>query len=107
MVGGNIFMRLEQEQRRASCFRKTKLVKKKLNFWTLNILLTIMTSFLLNGGVLSASTEMISPGKGAIGAIKLQGKNTLTRGNTFSISHQLEKALAKRNQISVLPKENR
>ena len=74
-------------------------MKKKFNFWILNVLLTIMTSFLFNNGVLSASTKMISPGNGAIGTIKLQGKNALTRGNTFAMSHQLKKALVKRETM--------
>lgn len=57
-------------------------MKKKLNFWILNILLTATTSFFLNGGGFEEHKREISPSKGGIGTLKLSGKNFARSGGS-------------------------
>ncbi len=78
-------------------------MKKKLNFWTLNIFLTVVISFLFNSGVLAGHKGAISLSKGRMGTFKLSGKNFATpvKGNISSVSHHFSKPLERSNQISV------
>ena len=50
-------------------------MNKKLNFWILNIFITVATSFFLNSGSFEEHRREISPSKGGIGTLKLSGKN--------------------------------
>ena len=84
-------------------------MKKKLNFWTLNIFMMGVTSFLFNGGVLAGHTEAISLSKGRMGTFKLSGKNFATpvKGTISGVSHYFSKPLERSNQISVQQKEEK
>ncbi len=55
-----------------------RFMKNKLNLWIINIFLTVVTSFLLNGGLFAGHTEGSSLSKGGMGTIKLSGKNLTT-----------------------------
>lgn len=53
-------------------------MKNKLNLWIINFFLTVVTSFLLNGGLFAGHTEGSSLSKSGMGTIKLSGKNLTT-----------------------------
>ena len=84
-------------------------MKKKINFWTLNIFMAVAASFFFNGGVLVGHTGTISLSKGRMGTFKLSGKNFVTpvKDNISSISHHFSKPLEQSNWISVQQKEKR
>ena len=50
-------------------------MKKKFNFWIVNIFLTVVISLLLNGGIFAGDTEVTPLIKKGMGTIKLLGKN--------------------------------
>ena len=68
-------------------------MKKKLNFWILNIFLTVVAAFLLSGGVFAEPTDDLFRSKGSRGIIKLSGKNPITfaEGKTLSVRSTLHK----------------
>jgi hypothetical protein len=89
--------------------RGIKVMKKKLNFWTLNIFMMVVTSFLFNGGVLAGHTGATSLSKGRMGTFKLSGKNFAipVKGNISSVSHHFSKPLERNNWIGVQQKEEK
>ena len=89
--------------------RGIKVMKKKLNFWTLNIFMTVVTSFLFNGGVLAGRTETISLSKGRMGTVKLSSKNFAApvKGDISNVSHHVSKPLERSNRTSVQQKEEK
>jgi len=70
-------------------------MKKKLNFWIINFFLTVVTSFLLNGGVFAGNTGGVSLSKGRMGTIKLSGKNPTIqmKGTSSIVRHPFRKHL--------------
>ena len=89
--------------------RGIKVMKKKLNFWTLNIFMMVVTSFLFNGGVLAGHTETISLSKGRMGTVKLSGKNFATpvKRNMSSVPRHFSKPLERSNRTSAQQKEEK
>lgn len=74
-----------------------RFMKKKLDFWSINFFLTLVTSFLLNGGVFAGSTEVLSQSQGRLGTIKLSSKIPAThvKDKSSMVPHQYRKHLGR------------
>ena len=71
-------------------------MKSKLNFWITHLALTVVASFLFNGGVFAGDTGNISLSKGNMGAIKLSSQNHNTvdvKGKNLIMHHQARQHL--------------
>lgn len=84
-------------------------MKKQLNFWSINFFLTVVTSFLLNGGVFAGNTGGLSLSKGRMGTIKLSGKNSAihVKGTRLIVRHPFRKHLGQDNRNSTRQKGKR
>lgn len=84
-------------------------MKKKFNFWIINVFLTMVISLLLNGGIFAGNTKVTPMSKEGMGTIKLMGKNPAVhiKDKSSMSSHPFRKHLRRGNQIDAQQKEER